>query len=108
VLIKEKPTAADEFWIVVETVSGGVSTRAIRLQGYPIQGLQGTASVDLRTIQGPQLPQTWTPSNFEIGSAALMRNLSSARTGTVNTSPVVAPNLYIYRNTPANYQAGIV
>lgn len=108
VLIKEKPTAADEFWIVVETVSGGVSTRAIRLQGYPIQGLQGTASVDLRTIQGPQLPQAWTPSNFEIGSAALMRNLSSARTGTVNTSPVVAPNLYIYRNTPANYQAGIV
>jgi hypothetical protein len=76
---------SDELYLVVETVSGGVSNQAIRLNGYNGQG-SSFATVDLLHASGPPQAVAWPPSDASSYIAGRERNLSEARTYLANSS----------------------
>jgi hypothetical protein len=70
---------ADQMFLVIETVSEGISSQAIKLNGYNGQG-SSLSSVDLINTSGPPQSTAWPLSDASSYTAGRERNLSEALT----------------------------
>jgi len=110
---KVVPDASDEIVIVCETTSKGVSAQGVRLVGCPMNVYD--TSKDLIVQYGPPQLVDWPMPDDAQYTAGWARTTSEARTGAVNASSNVYPNMVAAANigianwtTNTNYISGVI